>query len=224
MKNVIACSRPWCERLSVNLRQKTGEELAFIGAKAELTLETLQRYNPKYVFFPHWSSIIPEKIFSQFECIIFHMTDVPYGRGGSPLQNLVIRGHKETMLTALRCVKELDAGPVYLKEPLSLLGNAEEIYMRASELIEKMIVRIMAENPIPVAQSGDVVEFKRRKPEEGNWSNARDLEQVYDMIRMLDAEGYPHAFVRIGKYKLEFTRASRNLGCIHADVKITVEE
>ena len=62
--------------------------------------------------------------------MIFHMTDVLYGRGGSPLQNFIIRGHKETKLTAMKCVKELDAGPVYLKEFLSLLGNAEEIYMR----------------------------------------------------------------------------------------------
>jgi len=37
------------------------------------------------------------------------MTDVPYGRGGSPLQNLIVRGHTETKLTALRCVRDLDA-------------------------------------------------------------------------------------------------------------------
>jgi len=44
------------------------------------------------------------------------------------------------------------------------------------------------------------------------------------MIRMLDAEGYPHAFVRLGNYKLEFTRASRRTGGIIADVKITKED
>lgn len=222
--NVIACSRPWCQKIAEDMQRTTGEEFAFIGSKAELTADALERYNPKYVFFPHWSSIIPEEIYSRFECVIFHMTDVPYGRGGSPLQNLIIRGHKETKLTALRCVKALDAGPVYLKEPLSLLGNAEEIYMRASALIEKMIQRIITEKPHPVAQSGEVVEFKRRRPEEGDWSDAEGLEQVYDMIRMLDAEGYPHAFVRVGKYRLEFTRAARNIGGIHADVKITVED
>ena len=139
------------------------------------------------------------------------------------MQNLIIRGHKETKLTALKCVKEMDAGPVYLKESLSLLGNAEEIYMRASALIEKMIGRIISENPHPVVQKGDIVKFKRRKPEEGDWSSAKDLDQVYDMIRMLDADGYPKAFVRVGKYKLEFTRASRTLDGVYADVKIVDE-
>ena len=43
------------------------------------------------------------------------------------------------------------------------------------------------------------------------------------MIRMLDADGYPKAFVRVGKYKLEFTRASRTLDGVYADVKIVDE-
>ena len=86
-----------------------------------------------------------------------------------------------------------------------------------------MIQRIITENPHLVAQSGEVVEFKRRRPEEGVWSSAKDLEQVFDMIRMLDADGYPKAFVRVGKYKLEFTRASQTLDGVYADVKIVDE-
>ena len=37
---------------------------------------------------------------------------------------------------------------------------------------------------------------------------------------MLDAEGYPPAFVKVGPFRLEFTRASRRTNHIHADVKI----
>ncbi len=37
-----------------------------------------------------------------------HMTDVPYGRGGSPLQNLIARGHTSTKLTAMRMTAEVD--------------------------------------------------------------------------------------------------------------------
>ena len=48
----------------------------------------------------------------------------------------------------------------------------------------------------------------------------KDLEQVYDMIRMLEADGYPKAFVQVGKYKLEFKRASQTLDGVYADVKI----
>ena len=137
------------------------------------------------------------------------MTDLPFGRGGSPLKNLIFRVYKETKLSSLRCVSELDAGPVYLKEPLSLLGSAEEIYMRANRLVEKMILQIIRERPEPQIQQGTITTFKRRNPEQGDWSVAVSLDEVFDKIRMLDAEGYPPAFVRVGPYKLEFTRASQ---------------
>ena len=56
------------------------------------------------------------------------MTDLPYGRGGSPLQNLIMMGKRNTKLTAFKCVKKLDSGPIYLKKKLSLDGNLEEIF------------------------------------------------------------------------------------------------
>ena len=34
------------------------------------------------------------------------------------------------------------------------------------------------------------------------------MEQVYDYIRMLDAEGYPHAFIENEHFVFEFTEAS----------------
>ncbi len=43
----------------------------------------------------------------------------------------------------------------------------------------------------------------------------------YDQIRMLDAEGYPHAFMEIHGMRLEFRRVSRRSDGLHADVRIT---
>jgi hypothetical protein len=36
------------------------------------------------------------------------------------LQSVIVRGRMETMLTALKCGSELDSGPVYLRQPMSL--------------------------------------------------------------------------------------------------------
>ena len=40
------------------------------------------------------------------------------------------------------------------------------------------------------------------------------------MIRMLDVDVYPKAFVQVGKYKLEFKRSSQTLDGVYAEVKI----
>lgn len=191
-----------------------------IRAREDLTLKMLDHIKPAFVFFPHWSWLIPEDVHSNFDCVIFHMTDLPFGRGGSPLQNLIARGHQDTMLSALKCTKELDAGPVYLKRPLSLAGTAEEILQRASALTQKMIVDIVEQQPVPLPQKGDVVEFKRRRPEDGDIAPLGEFRQIYDYIRMLDAQGYPPAFLKTQHFHFEFSDAQLNDEFIEAKVRI----
>lgn len=47
------------------------------------------------------------------------------------------------------------------------------------------------------------------------------MKDLYDFIRMLDAEGYPNAFLECGPYRIEFCRPALRRGEIEADVKIT---
>lgn len=201
------------------------KNIEFIREKEQLTYEYLAKINPKYVFFPHWSYIIPAKIYENFNCIIFHMTDLPFGRGGSPLQNLIERGVKQTKISAIKCVKELDGGDIYLKRDLDIsYGSAHEIYARAGEIISEMIEEIIDKNPEPVPQIGEVVEFKRRKPEQSNIKYLNDIEKIYDYIRMLDADGYPKAFLENNNLKFEFKNARLDGDKIIANVEIKVKD
>jgi methionyl-tRNA formyltransferase len=179
-----------------------------ITEKDALTLEAVKALNPRYIFFPHWSWFVPKEILETFECVCFHMTDVPYGRGGSPLQNLILRGHKDTKLTALRMTDVMDAGPVYMKRDLSLSGRADEIYKRAGDMSFNLIKEIIETTPTPTPQSGEVTRFKRRTPEMSQIPADASPELIYDYIRMLDAEGYPNAFIPHGEGFLSFTEAT----------------
>lgn len=156
--------------------------------------------------------------------VCFHMTDVPYGRGGSPLQNLIVRGHKATVLTAFRMDEGIDTGPVYFKMPFSLDGTAEVIYQRAAELSWDMIRELVRNEPIPVPQVGDAVEFKRRKPEQSLIPSGLTTEQIYDYIRMLDAPDYPNAFIEKSGYLFEFTDASFDAEGLTASVRIIIKD
>ena len=126
---VMGC-RSWNRKLFDEVIRKNGGEWYFIGSREELTPATVRAIDPRFIFFLHWSWKVPDEIVDSFECVCFHMTDVPYGRGGSPLQNLIVRGHQDTMVTALRMTHEFDAGPVYLKEPLTLEGRATALRQR----------------------------------------------------------------------------------------------
>ena len=119
----------------------------------ETLVSALTTMAPRAIFFPHWSLKVPNEIVAEHECIAFHATDLPYGRGGTPIQNLIARGIRATLVSAFRMTEDIDEGPVYLKRPLSLEGTAEEIYLRLAGVVADMIEIIVESEPVPRPQS-----------------------------------------------------------------------
>jgi len=211
MKNryIILSEKKWHEDLFNQLKNEFNEnEWRLINKKADFNLHLLNEFKPDKIFIPHWSYIIPEEIFNSFDCIVFHMTDLPFGRGGSPLQNLIIRGFKSTKISAIKVQTGIDTGDVYLKKHLDLTGSAHEIFQKSAIIIGEMIKEIILKKSMPSPQIGEIVEFNRRKPEESNISGLEEFENIYNYIRMLDCEGYPHAFIETEFFKVEFTNAN----------------
>ena len=149
------------------------------------------------------------------------MTDLPYGRGGSPLQNLIVRGHEETKISALKVAGGIDTGPIFLKKTLSLEGTAQEIFLRSGPIMLEMIEEIMSSKIRPVEQHGNVVMFQRRKPAQSDVKDVVDTREMYDHIRMLDAPGYPKAFLETDHLRFEFSKAEFTNGEVTANVSIT---
>ena len=194
---VIATIKSWNIEKAQSLQRENADlETHIITDKDSLTVERLSEIRPEYVFFPHWSWMIPKEIYANYDCIVFHMTDLPFGRGGSPLQNLIARGIYSTKISAIQVTDGLDCGDVYMKRPLDLKnGSATDIFKKASDIVFQMIEDIVRKKPLPHKQEGKVIVFKRRTPEESALPLDESLVKVYDWIRMLDAESYPRAFI-----------------------------
>lgn len=207
---IVATIKSWNITHFKKVKTKLPGKWYLVTSPEKLTVEFLEKINPRYIFFPHWSWIVPKVILNRWECVCFHMADVPYGRGGSPLQNLILRRHKNTKVSALRMVEELDAGPVYKKKDLSLAGSAQDIFERLAPLTMELAHDIASSEPSPEPQQGDAVVFKRRTPSQSELPRNGVSEEIFDHIRMLDAETYPKAFLEHGDLRLEFDRAEIN--------------
>ena len=126
--------------------------------------------------------------------------------------------------SALRVVNELDAGPIYLKRDMDLHGSAKEIFKRSADIIFNDMIPFILQNRIePSPQTGEVVNFKRRTPEQSNIANLKNLTRIYDYIRMLDAEGYPPAFIETSELRIEFSEVKMNKNNVTATAKIEVK-
>ena len=122
---VVVTIKPWNIN---NFKKIKSSNFTLISSPQKLTFKKLSKINPKYIFFPHWSKKVPKKIIDNFFCICFHETNLPYGRGGSPIQNLITRNKRKTKITAFKMTNILDAGPIILKRNLVLEGSAQKIF------------------------------------------------------------------------------------------------
>ena len=141
IKYVIASSKEWFELSESNL--ESNKDFIYFEKKEQLNRENLEKIEPRYIFFPHWNWLIDEEIYNNFECIVFHTAPLPYGRGGSPIQNLIIRGFNEAPVCSLRVDGTLDGGPIYLRQNVSLRGNLSQIFNRINLCINQQIKEII---------------------------------------------------------------------------------
>lgn len=45
-----------------------------------------------------------------------------------------------------------------------------------------------------------------------------EVSEIYDYIRMMDAEGYPNAFIKYGGFKISFRNAKLEDGRLFAEI------
>ena len=202
--------RDWSIKLYEKLSKKY-DNFILLNSPKKLTFSFVKKLNPEFIFFPDWSWIIPEKITSNYKCFCLHESNLPKFRGGSPLQNQIIRGITKTKTTAFFMSKGIDEGDIILQQDLSLSGRMDEIFLRMIENDFKIIEKIILGNYKLTKQKGRRSIFKRRKPEESELdSSPHSLEYFYNFIRMLD-DPYPNAFIRC-KNNTKLFITNTNLG------------
>ena len=157
----VATQRPWGIEAYTALCQECSGHWRLIHDEEGWSLTP----SPRYIFCLNWSDYVPPPLLEQHEVVNFHCTALPYGRGGHPIENMILRGHTETVITAHRMTAEVDAGPIYgVSPPVSLAGTKAEILHRFIQPCVDLIRGIIETEPAPHPQGGGVVRFSRLTP------------------------------------------------------------
>ena len=217
MKKILICSNS--DFFKSRIKKKN---YIFLKKKKDLNLKFLKKKKPDIIFFPHWNYLVKKEIFQKYLCIGFHSSPLPYGRGGSPVQNMIVRNFKKTQLCSLKLTKKIDSGPIYMKKEISLKGTGEKIFLNIYRSILDMIFQIEKKIPIAKNQTGKAVYFKRRKPTDGNLLISKNTNEIFNLIRMLDINflNYPKAFIENKKIIFKFKNARLKKNKVVAEVDI----
>lgn len=165
MRYVIAGTHPWTVSAYERIRHEIQGEWTFVQTKTEL--EQVAYADPRWIFVLHWHWMVPKHIWSRIETVNMHAAPLPYGRGGNVIEHLILRGHRETVITAHRMTGEVDAGPIYgVAGRIPLTGGKADILARFVEPCVDLMRWIVAERPTPIPQERYVVRFARLSPAE----------------------------------------------------------
>jgi len=192
--------------------------------ESSIQTKNLQYHNYDFVFVFRWPYIITPDKLQQSTFIGFHTSNLPHGRGGSPIQNQILDGIEISCVNAIQLDNKLDAGPIFESIPISLQGSIDDVWRIIGFAVTEMIPKIINGTCHPQQQDNidNIKSYKRRT--DNKFGQTKNLYDAYRFIQMLDGENYPNAYIEIGNYKIELTRASLQSEKIICDAKITYKE
>lgn len=153
--------------------------------------------------------VLPDECLNLHEHnLVVHESDLPEGRGFSPMSWQLIEDQREITFCLFEAVPEVDAGPVYLRRTLHLEGNElhHEWRERQGLLTERMVLDFLDRYPEIDAnpQEGEPSFFNRRTREDDEVDLDRPFREVFHKLRVCNPEEYPAWFEFEGrKFKVK---------------------
>ncbi len=192
--------RKWSIKIYDKLKKNKKFKIKILKKNENLKFQEINKFNPDLILFYGWSKKVNANIISKYKSYMLHPSNLPKFRGGSPIQNQIIRGITKTKLTLFRMNRILDGGNILKKMPISLEGNIDDVF---KEIFEKglLMTEELLKNKLKEKKQnlklGSI--YKRRKEAESEITlkeiKTKSSVYLYNKIRML-TDPYPNAFIK----------------------------
>ena len=205
MKILCVGYRDWALKIYTNLKKR--KKNIFLHYTKSYLEKKIFKVNPDIILFYGWSWIIKKKIFKNYDCFMLHPSPLPKYRGGSPIQNQIIRDEKNSAVTIFKINEIIDGGDIYFQKKISLTGSLNEIFERIIKEGTKGTLKILNKKKIETKKQNHNIAtyFKRRKPQQSVITvkeiKEKPAKYIANKIRMLD-DPYPNAFIKLKNKKL----------------------
>jgi methionyl-tRNA formyltransferase len=139
--------------------------------------------------------------------IVVHPSELPNGRGWSPLAWQILEGKNKIPVSLFEAVEDVDAGPVYILDYIELSGSElnEEIKDSQGKKTTEMVLSYVNNYPMdPKPQTGTPSFYKKRKEKDNELDIDKSISEQFNLLRIVDNERYPIHFYKDGvKYTLK---------------------
>ena len=165
-------------------------------------------------FYLSFSKVVSKSTLNLFRHnFVVHSSDLPEGRGWSPLTWQILEGKNEIPTVLFEASEKVDSGRIHLKQELKFDGHEliDEIRAAQGTLIVSMLKSLIEGYPESlfngIEQSGKGSYYPRRRPVDSKVDPDSSLRQVFLQLRVADNVNYPAFFELNGhKYELRISK------------------
>lgn len=156
------------------------------------------------VFVLGYTKILEQKILQSNKLIlVVHESDLPKGRGFSPIQWQVLEGNNNITVCLLEVTNKVDGGAIYDKIILKLNGLElyDELRAKQADATFKVIMRFLNSYPnnFAIPQSGDPSFYPRRYPSDSKLDIEKTISEQFNLLRICNNKKWPAFFEFKGK-------------------------
>lgn len=127
--------------------------------------------------------------------IVIHESDLPVGRGWSPITWQVLQGSSKIVVCAIGVSTVIDGGPIYSRRTITLEGHEliDEIRLKQAMATEELCIEIAQRYPSLTCepQKGTPTYFPRRTRADSQLDISKPLRDQFSLMRVADNDRYP---------------------------------
>lgn len=166
-------------------------------------------------FFLGYGSIVPDEILRQHvHNLVVHESDLPRGRGWSPLTWQILEGKNEIPIVLFESEKNVDSGVIYFSDVMHFEGHelidemrcvqAHKTFSLCNQFVDNYPQVVMKGR----AQEGTPSYYRRRSFEDSELEINKSLKDQFSLLRVVDNDYYPAYFVINGhRYVLSIKKS-----------------
>lgn len=193
---ILTNQNSWMNKYNLILKsslEKLGHTVNLIHTKKDIA-------SGDVAFFLSCFEIITQEYLSlNKHNIVVHASDLPQGKGWSPMTWQILEGKNDIPITLFEATEAVDAGDYYIKEVLHLEGTEliaewqEKLGQKIIEMCFKFISDYINIKSNP--QVGISTFYPRRKPVDSELDINKTIKEQFNLLRTVDNEKYPAFFV-----------------------------
>lgn len=151
----------------------------------------------------------PEVLARHGHNLVVHASDLPRGRGWSPMTWSILAGETTVTVSLLEAAAEVDAGEIYAQRQIDLDGHelVDQWRQRQTDVLFELC-RWAVDNLDNLeehvrTQQGDPTWLPRRRPRDSELDPFQTIAAQFDLLRVIDNDSYPAVFEYRGyRYRL----------------------